>query len=589
MIFRKLRELFSRKDSTQSEEFERRQLLLEQLENRVLFDAVPDGSVEILEQFTGAEPAQVDQNVLDQMSEAAASASSADEWSEVVFVDRSVAGYELLVAELLIDRGAHVEFINPDEDGVLKITEALKGRSNVEALHIISHGDQGELRLGNATLTAESMQGEYADQLATLQTSLAEDGDILIYGCNFGQGAEGQHAGRLLVEMTGADIAASDDLTGAAAKGGDWDLEETVGIIETQSLVAASYDGVLADDTDDDGVDDADDLDDDNDGILDADEGLGLSSGQFTHQNLKRFDTDGVYGFATADSLNGEFRVGDNASDEQNVPLEVGDLVVYQMNDGEDLVAVRFIEISSGSEFNAEFKPAGDAPKIEFKGTGARLGDEERLRMEITFFSADDPDFAAAADLGAIAVIIRDEGGGTAIEQTTSIRIGDVDDTLDSGDKTKRIEGVGADLSTLHSYTLEENGSFTPEVEDGFVRFRGTGNNPDDDIQLNFLNADSFQIEFLNDAASNAGFGLSFKQSSFDSAQTTALNGTDSDNDGIADHLDLDSDNDGIADNIEAQTTAGYIAPNVDEAATYDANNGVNSAYLTSSDAGGLG
>ena len=39
--------------------------------------------------------------------------------------------------------------------------------------------------------------------------------------------------------------------------------------------------------------------------------------------------------------------------------------------------------------------------------------------------------------------------------------------------------------------------------------------------------------------------------------QTTS----DTDGDGIADHLDLDSNNDGITDNVEAQTTAGYIAP----------------------------
>ena len=59
-----------------------------------------------------------------------------------------------------------------------------------------------------------------------------------------------------------------------------------------------------------------------------------------------------------------------------------------------------------------------------------------------------------------------------------------------------------------------------------------------------------------------------------------ALNPRDTDNDGIADHLDLDSDNDGITDNVEAQTTAGYIAPNVDDAATIIANNGLNSAYV---------
>ncbi|PTB30926.1 GEVED domain-containing protein, partial [Photobacterium phosphoreum] len=53
---------------------------------------------------------------------------------------------------------------------------------------------------------------------------------------------------------------------------------------------------------------------------------------------------------------------------------------------------------------------------------------------------------------------------------------------------------------------------------------------------------------------------------------------SDTDDDGIPDHLDLDSDNDGIPDNIEAQPTNSYIPPN----GVYDAN-GLDTAY-----AGGL-
>ncbi|WP_157044456.1 GEVED domain-containing protein [Photobacterium sp. SKA34] len=51
-------------------------------------------------------------------------------------------------------------------------------------------------------------------------------------------------------------------------------------------------------------------------------------------------------------------------------------------------------------------------------------------------------------------------------------------------------------------------------------------------------------------------------------------------------HLDIDSDDDGIPDNIEAQTSEDYILPNVNSFAQYIANNGLNTAYLTTSDQG---
>ncbi len=51
---------------------------------------------------------------------------------------------------------------------------------------------------------------------------------------------------------------------------------------------------------------------------------------------------------------------------------------------------------------------------------------------------------------------------------------------------------------------------------------------------------------------------------------------------------DIDADDDGIPDNIEAQTTEDYIFPANDDAATYHANDGVNSSYLTTNN-GALG
>ena len=76
----------------------------------------------------------------------------------------------------------------------------------------------------------------------------------------------------MLSQLTGADIAASVDDTGSDVKGGNWNLEHQTGSIESRTIQAAGFSGILAD-LDGDGVDDVDDQDDDNDGVLDTEEG----------------------------------------------------------------------------------------------------------------------------------------------------------------------------------------------------------------------------------------------------------------------------------------------------------------------------
>ena len=77
--------------------------------------------------------------------------------------------------------------------------------------------------------------------------AMAADGDILFYGCDVG--AASALVGDLAI-ATGADIAASNDLTGAAARGGDWELEVRAGDVTAALVVdvalAASYGAVLS-------------------------------------------------------------------------------------------------------------------------------------------------------------------------------------------------------------------------------------------------------------------------------------------------------------------------------------------------------
>jgi hypothetical protein len=75
---------------------------------------------------------------------------------------------------------------------------------------------------------------------------MAENGDILLYGCDVGSGERGQSFIDALASATGADVAASDDATGSEELDGDWSLEVQSGLIEVQSISAVSWDHLLA-------------------------------------------------------------------------------------------------------------------------------------------------------------------------------------------------------------------------------------------------------------------------------------------------------------------------------------------------------
>ena len=163
---------------------------------------------------------------------------------EIAFIDGSVSNVLDLIAG--IDPSVEVVLLDPTQDGVQQIADALDGRENIDAVHILSHGSSAELQLGNSVLNATSMERDYTQQLETIRLSLREGADLLIYGCNFGEGQAGAEASEMLARLTGADVGASEDPTGAAGLGGDWDLEVSTGLIEAEAIAAHDWDGILA-------------------------------------------------------------------------------------------------------------------------------------------------------------------------------------------------------------------------------------------------------------------------------------------------------------------------------------------------------
>ncbi len=84
---------------------------------------------------------------------------------------------------------------------------------------------------------------EFEAELKLWSNLLTADADILLYGCNVAENAEGKTFVNSLAQLTGADVAASDDLTGV---GGDWVLEYQTGTIETAAIADTTYQGTLA-------------------------------------------------------------------------------------------------------------------------------------------------------------------------------------------------------------------------------------------------------------------------------------------------------------------------------------------------------
>lgn len=180
---------------------------------------------------------------------------------EVAFVDITVKDYQTLVDA--VGQGIETYLVSSLDE----IKSILDNETNIDAIHILSHGNTGEISVGNDILNQNTLSS-FDDVLQSMKASLNEDGDILLYGCNVANDGTGLEFINSFANITQADVASSDDITGSSILGGDWDLEVSNGTIETQQIAVDSFDTILLD-TDGDGVDDSVDIDDDNDGILD--------------------------------------------------------------------------------------------------------------------------------------------------------------------------------------------------------------------------------------------------------------------------------------------------------------------------------
>src|SRR4028118_1629723 len=220
--------------------------------------------------------------------------------STIVFIDAAVADYQTLLYRVKL--GVEAIVIDSHRDGVEQISEVLANRTNIDSIHLVSHGEPGSLQLGKTRLSGDNLE-TYSQQLQQWRRALTLDADILIYGCNVAAASracqkvrqainslsqsesrlkptknnfikqsylddfcyetgvetnggldepavDGVHFLHRIASLTGANIAASKYLTGSAKLGGNWELEEKIGNVKSplafESNAMQNYASVLA-------------------------------------------------------------------------------------------------------------------------------------------------------------------------------------------------------------------------------------------------------------------------------------------------------------------------------------------------------
>jgi hypothetical protein len=174
---------------------------------------------------------------------ALALAQPAGDRNELIVVDGSLENLQSLldnISRIAPDKTLLV--LDPSSNQVNQLTAHLQEHSGqFDAIHILSHGGPGWISLNEHVLSLDALDQDAA-LWNSVKTGLTETGDLLLYGCSVAADENGQTQINALATLTGADIAASTNVTGID---GDWLLETTAGELETAAIAPKDWQGNL--------------------------------------------------------------------------------------------------------------------------------------------------------------------------------------------------------------------------------------------------------------------------------------------------------------------------------------------------------
>ncbi|MCA9197197.1 MAG: DUF4347 domain-containing protein, partial [Planctomycetales bacterium] len=154
----------------------------------------------------------------------------------LILIDEQLADVDQLLQG--VDADCEVILLSAEKDFVNQVTQILASRRDVQELHIVTHGSEGQIYLGQQVINQAALDAA-SNQIRQWIPALAVDADILLYGCNTGKGTAGLRFATKLSGLTGADVAASTNFTGNLVHS-DWELELAIGHVDVASPFSAT-------------------------------------------------------------------------------------------------------------------------------------------------------------------------------------------------------------------------------------------------------------------------------------------------------------------------------------------------------------
>ncbi|WP_299979924.1 DUF4347 domain-containing protein [uncultured Pseudoteredinibacter sp.] len=142
---------------------------------------------------------------------------------ELVLINSDVADLELIIDQLENSpRNLEYLVIDVEVQGLSFVGQHIASMNNIEAIHLIGHGEPGSFQLGSDTIN-QALLSSRSEEISSWQDFLSENAAIHLYGCDVA--SENNDFVDSLADLVGRAVFASEDTTGFSELGGDWVLE----------------------------------------------------------------------------------------------------------------------------------------------------------------------------------------------------------------------------------------------------------------------------------------------------------------------------------------------------------------------------